>query len=191
MILFNKNGTAEYFAEIFSSKESHNYLNQLLKEINWQNDQVIIFGKKIITKRKTAWYGDKNFEYIYSKIPRYALPWDENLIKIKEKIEDFCGEKFNSCLLNLYHNNQESMGWHADDEKSIIENSTIASVSFGEKRKFLFKNRKNLEKFSIDLEDGSLLLMKNEIQKNWLHSLPKSSKVGGLRINLTFRQMKI
>ena len=150
---------------------------------------MIIFGKKIVTARKTAWYGDQEFVYQYSKIDRFALFWTATLKTIKNLVEEIADEKFNSCLLNLYHSGEEGMGWHCDNENSIVKNSTIASVSFGAERKFYFKHKLSKELISLNLEDASLLLMKNQTQQNWLHSLPKSKKVKEPRINLTFRKM--
>ena len=81
------------------------------------------------------------------------------------------------------------MGWHADDEKSIVPNSTIASVSLGAERIFHFKHKQTKQLIKIKLEHGSLLLMKGETQHHWLHALPKTTKVEAARINLTFRAM--
>ena len=97
--------------------------------------------------------------------------------------------EYNACLLNLYHNGDEGMGWHSDNEKEIITNSSIASLSIGAQRKFAFKHKLTKETHSLILENGSLLEMKGTIQQHWLHCLPKSKKVQTPRINLTFRQM--
>jgi alkylated DNA repair dioxygenase AlkB len=141
-----------------------------------------------VTKRKTAWYGDSNYVYNYSNTEKKALPWTSELAKLKQVVEILLNIKFNSCLMNLYHDGNEGMGWHSDDEKSIEEDSTIASVSFGAERKFSFKHKQSKKIISILLEHGSLLLMKEGTQKNWLHSLPKSTKITLPRINLTFRR---
>ena len=129
--------------------------------------------------------------YIYSNTEKKALPWTSELTKLKHVAENLSNTKFNSCLLNLYHDGNEGMGWHSDDEKSIEEHSTISSVSFGADRKFSFKHKQSKEIISILLEHGSLLLMKGQTQKNWLHSLPKSKNITLPRINLTFRRMAI
>jgi alkylated DNA repair dioxygenase AlkB len=118
-----------------------------------------------------------------------ALPWTRELTILKQVVENLSNTKFNSCLLNLYHDGNEGMGWHSDDEKSIEEHSTIASVSFGAERKLSFKHKQTKETISVLLENGSLLLMKDATQKNWLHGLPKSTKITLPRINLTFRTM--
>ena len=172
---------------IFSNDEIETFFKLLSEEISWENDEILIFGKKIITKRKTAWYGEKPFAYTYSHTTKIALPWTETLNEIKNKVEKISNEKFNSCLLNLYHDGNEGMGWHSDDEKMIVPKSAIASVSFGATRKFVFKHKKEKTQVPIMLENGSLLVMKGETQIDWLHSLPKSLKIKTPRINLTFR----
>ena len=169
--------------------QANEYFDSLLQNIPWKNDEVVVFGKYIVTKRKTAWYGDSSYVYIYSNTIKQALPWTRELVNLKQIVENLSNTKFNSCLLNLYHDGNEGMGWHSDDEKSIEDNSTIASVSLGAERKFSFKHKQSNKTISVLLEHGSLLLMKDATQKNWLHSLPKSSKITLPRINLTFRRM--
>lgn len=186
-LLIPCDGSVEYIPTIFNEKDSIFYFNKLFQNIPWENDKIQIFGKEIITKRKVAWFGSQPFKYTYSKNTRTALPWSKELLKIKEIIEKKTGEEFNSCLLNLYHDGNEAMGWHTDNEKELKENGTIASVSFGVARKFSFKHRRSNEIISIQLENGSLLLMKGETQKHWLHRLHPSKKISEMRINLTFR----
>ncbi len=171
--------------------QANEYFDSLLQNIPWKNDEVVVFGKRIVTKRKTAWYGDSNYVYIYSNTIKQALPWTRELVNLKQIVENLSNTKFNSCLLNLYHDGNEGMGWHSDDENSIEDNSTIASVSLGAERKFSFKHKQSNKTISVLLEHGSLLLMKDATQKNWLHSLPKSSKITLPRINLTFRRMVV
>ena len=143
--------------------------------------------KLIITKRKVSWYGDQGFLYTYSNTTKQALPWTNELLEIKSRIEIITTSTFNSCLLNLYHDGNEGMTWHSDDEKSLGKNAVIASVSFGAERKLSFKHKSSKQTISLKLENGSLLLMKGRTQSNWLHSLPPSSKIIHPRINLTFR----
>lgn len=188
--LLPKEGIVNYFGEIFDDDEVAFYFNNLMENIDWKNDEAIILGKKIITKRKVAWYGDEKFSYTYSKITKSALKWTRELLLIKEKVEELSGEKFNSCLLNLYHNGSEGMAYHSDGEKDLKENGAIASVSFGAERKFSFKHKNSKERIDISLENGSLLIMKGETQKHWQHRLPPSKKIFSERINLTFRQIE-
>lgn len=180
-------GLAIYFGSIFSSLEIQEFKKILLEEIAWENDQIRMFGKEIVTKRKVAWYGDQPFIYRYSNSSKTALPFTSTLNRIRHSIESISGENYNSCLLNLYHNGEESMGWHSDNEKELKKHGAIASVSFGAARRFCFKHRNTQEKKEIELENGSLLVMKGTVQENWLHQLPPARRIRENRINLTFR----
>ena len=185
--LLPKNGTVNYYGTLMSARESDNYLDSLLNKVEWKNDEVITFGKRIITKRKVAWYGDKPFNYTYSNTTKQALPWIDELLELKSLVEQQSGETFNSCLLNLYHNGSEGMTWHSDAEKDLKKKAAIASLSFGAERKFSFKHKQSKETISLILQHGSLLVMKNETQEHWLHCLPKTIKTNLPRVNLTFR----
>lgn len=189
--LLPSDGTVNYFGKIVSKSESDDFFNKLLETIEWKNDQAIILGKHITTKRKVAWYGDEAFEYTYSNVTKRALPWTAELKILKALAEEKSGITFNSCLLNLYHSGEEGMAWHSDDEKSLGKNTTIASFSFGAERKFSFKHKDTGKTVSLILEHGSLLVMKDETQTFWLHRLPQTKKVSKPRINLTFRTIKI
>jgi alkylated DNA repair dioxygenase AlkB len=185
--LLPNDGTLNYYGKVLTSKEANQYFDLLMQNILWKNDEVIIFGKHIVTKRKAAWYGDSDYLYTYSNATKQALPWTEELSKLRQIVEVLVGIKFNSCLLNLYHNGYEGMGWHSDDEKSLGKYNTIASLSLGAERKFLIKHKLTKQIVSLVLEHGSLLVMKEATQRNWLHSLPKSKNIIQSRINLTFR----
>ena len=188
--ILNTDGTVNYYGKILlSSEEANRYFNLLMQNTQWEKDEVIIFGKRITTKRKVAWYGDSEYLYTYSNTTKRALAWTKELSELKQIIEEYAEIKFNSCLLNLYHNGNEGMGWHSDDEESLGKNNTIASLSFGAERKFSFKHKQTKQIVSLVLEDGSLLIMKDATQRNWLHSLPKSKNITQPRINLTFRTM--
>lgn len=185
--LLPRDGTVNYYGRLFRQQEADSYLDSLLKTIEWRNDEAIIFGKKIITKRKVAWYGERPFEYTYSNTTKRALPWTEDLLTLKKVIESETGDTFNSCLLNLYHNGEEGMAWHSDGEKDLKRNGAIASLSFGAERKFAFKHKETKEKIELILEHGSLLVMKDTTQTHWLHRLPPTKRIMKPRINLTFR----
>jgi alkylated DNA repair dioxygenase AlkB len=180
-------GIVNYHGMIFSPAEAEKFLKDLSANIAWEHDEVMMFGKKIITKRKVAWYGDEPFNYTYSHVKKSALPWTSALKAIKDKVEACSGETYNSCLLNLYHNGEEGMGWHTDNEKELKKEGAIASISFGAPRKFCFKHKQTEEKVDLLLDHGSLLVMKGSTQSHWLHRLPPSKKINSLRINLTFR----
>jgi alkylated DNA repair dioxygenase AlkB len=187
--LLPKDGTVNYYGKLISREKADYYLEVLLNRIEWKNDEAVIFSKRIITKRKVAWYGDKPFEYTYSNTTKSALPWTKELIELKALVEEQAGEKFNSCLLNLYHSGEEGMAWHSDGEKDLKKNGAIGSLSFGAERKFAFKHKETKETVSLYLEHGSLLVMKDATQTHWLHRLPPTKLITKPRVNLTFRMI--
>ena len=189
--LLPEGGTVLYFGRILSSEAAEYYFQTLLDTVQWKQDEVIIFGKRHITKRKTAWYADEAFIYTYSNSTKIALPWTKELLELKLLVEKNSGHSFNSCLLNLYHSGEEGMSWHSDNEKELGKNPVIASLSLGAERKFSLKHREKKNTVSVLLENGSLLLMKDATQENWLHSMPKTKKVKEARINLTFRNVVV
>ena len=182
-----QDGTVYYFGKLLTAIDADFYLQHLLATIAWKNDESIIFGKKIITKRKVAWYGDQPFEYTYSKTTKKALPWTTELICLKKIIESTTNETYNSCLLNLYHDGNEGMSSHSDAEKVLKKNGTITSLSLGAERKFAFKHKQSQIKIDLLLEHGSLLVMKDETQTHWLHQLATAKKITARRVNVTFR----
>ena len=185
--LLSNKGTVNYYGKIFTEEQSEIYYVKLLNEINWKHDVVKMFGKEIVTKRKVAFYGDKGISYKYSGKTKIAENWLKFILEIKSTVEQISGEKFNACLLNYYHNGSEAMSWHSDNEKEILKYSAIASVSFGAERKFGFKHNFSKEEISLMLENGSLLIMKDETQIYWKHKLYTNAKITEPRINLTFR----
>jgi len=187
--LLPTDGEAIYHGVIFERLEADNFFQTLLTDIPWRRDEAIMFGKHIVTDRKVAWYGDENYSYTYSGHNHVALKWTDTLLSIKKTIEKIAGYSYNSCLLNLYENGSQGMGWHHDDEKGLGKNANIASVSFGVRRRFDFRHKQNREKESIFLDHGSLLIMRGTTQSNWQHQIPKSKKITDPRINLTFRRM--
>lgn len=180
-------GTVKYYGTVFDRATSDAYYDKLLTSVLWKPDEAIMFGKRILTKRKVAWYGDQAYKYTYSNTTKKALPWSPILADIKKSIEKETKTSYNSCLLNLYHDGSEGMAWHSDGEKTLKDNGAIASVSFGALRKFSFKHKTSKEKIDVYLEHGSLLVMRGTTQKHWLHRLPPTKKVHSPRINLTFR----
>ena len=187
--LLPKDGVAIYHGVVFNEKEATLICKELLDTIPWKQDEVVMFGKKIITKRNVAWYADAGIVYTYAGVKKSGLQWTDGLLKIKQKVEHATGAKYNACLLNLYHEGEEGMGWHRDNEKEIVKESSIASLSFGAVRNFAFKHVISNERIDIELANGSLLDMKGAIQQYWYHALPKTKKVKQMRINLTFRLM--
>ena len=180
-----------YFEDIFEKFDCIRYFQLLINGINWQQDEIIMFGTKVKVPRLTAWYANPNVNYRYSGLLLTPNKWTDELIEIKEITEKISNHKFNSVLLNHYRGGSDSMGWHSDDEKELGKNPTIGSVTFGYPRRFLYREKNNHNnKFDIELKDGSLLLMKGDFQEKYQHSVPKTAKAVGERLNLTFRTIK-
>lgn len=184
-------GTVLYYGAIIPIVDANHYFNTLYNTIEWKHDEAIIFGKHIITPRKVAWYGDKEYDYTYSNTTKKALPWTDELIALKKLTEQKTESTYNSCLLNLYNTGDEGMAWHSDGEKMLQKNGSIASLSFGAERKFSFKHKHSKVTTSLILENGSLLEMKDETQTDWLHRLPPTTLIKRPRINLTFRTIEV
>ncbi len=181
----------KYYENYFELKDSDRLMSKLKTNILWKRDLATVFGKKIVMKRKIAWYGDQGKSYTYSGQTLHPNKWNNVLLEIKHRIEEVSSTKFNSVLLNNYSNGEVGMGWHSDDEKELGQNPVIASVSFGAERDFFLKHKtkKDLDKTVINLKNGSLLLMLGNTQHFWSHSVPKRMKVKNQRINLTFRKI--
>jgi len=181
-------GEAYLFSDFFTTQESYIFLAELKEQVSWKEEPIIIFGKKIMQPRLTAWFGDEGKSYSYSGITMHPNAWNDTLLEIKSRVETQAGVAFNSALLNLYRYGQDSNGWHSDNEKTLGYNPVIASVSFGASRIFQFKHRNDkTKKANIALTHGSLLLMQGATQHHWLHCIPKTKKPVDIRINITFR----
>lgn len=184
-------GEVYLFPELFNRSASNELFELLTQNIQWKQEPVKIMGQEIMQPRLTAWYGDEGMSYSYTGITMHPLPWTKELLLIKEAIEKISGERFNSALLNLYRNGNDSVGWHRDNEKSLGVNPVIGSVSFGESREFSLKHYKDKKlRTKVMLDSGSFLLMKGETQHNWLHSIQKNSAIIKPRINITFRTIR-
>ena len=183
-----QDGEAFYFRNFFKEVESNLLYDKLLRTIQWEQKQVMMYGKPIKIPRLTAWYGEEGREYTYTGLKNKPFLWTPELLEIKQRIELQAKVKFNSVLLNLYRNGNDSVDWHKDFEKELGVNPVIGSVSFGAIRKFRFKHEcYNTMKKEIELTNGSFLLMKGATQHHWYHSIPKTAKTVLPRINLTFR----
>jgi alkylated DNA repair dioxygenase AlkB len=180
-------GELSYFGPVFSAADAKHWQQILTQSVAWKNDELFMFGKKIVTSRKVALYADNTTTYTYSKQTKQALAWTTELLQLKQIIKAKTAQTFNMCLLNLYHHGKESMGWHSDNESELQTNGSIASLSLGAERKFMFKHKESKKVISLNLENGSLLLMQGSIQQHWLHQLPPMPKVEAPRLNLTFR----
>lgn len=165
------------------------HFSQLITSTPWQQDTLSFGGKPILVPRLQAWYGDPASNYGYSGLKLVVNPWTPLLAALRDELQERLELPFNSVLLNWYRHGNDSVAWHADDEKELGPDPQIASLSYGATRRFELKHRtrKDLKKFSIDLADGSLLLMGSGVQKNYLHQIPKQSGLLSDRLNLTFR----
>ena len=190
MNLLPKDGGATYIPGFFDPEHCAALFTSLQGTIDWKEDQLLMFGKLITTKRKVAWVGDAGCSYTYSGVKKFPQAWTADLLHIKHKLESLAHSTFNSCLLNLYHDGDEGMGWHSDDEKELDSAAPIASVSLGGTRKFAFKHKLDKTSVSLFLEDGSVLLMQPPTQEFWQHSLTKTKRAVAPRINLTFRAIR-
>ncbi len=185
------NAAIEYHPNIFTAEKSSFLFEKLRHEIPWQQENITVYGKTHLQPRLTALFGNEGKPYSYSNIVMQPHHWNPLLMFIKNEIEDVCNENFTTVLLNLYRDGSDSNGWHADNEKELGRNPVIASVSFGAERMFhLQHNTIEDAKLKINLENGSLLIMKGETQHFWKHQISKTTKPIGPRINLTFRIIK-
>lgn len=189
--LLPKDGSIHYYPEWMSTVDSAILSDQLQQSLQWEADQLMMFGKLVTTRRKVAWVGDHNCAYTYSGVKKQPQGWTPELLDIKTKIEKLAQSDFNSCLLNFYHDGADGMGWHSDDEKELDTQAPIASVSLGSTRKFAFRHKQDKSTISLFLENGSALVMYAPTQQFWQHALLKTKTIDTPRINLTFRKIVI
>ena len=177
-----------YFPSFLEPAEADSYFKLFKKKIPWRQDDIKVFGKIYPQPRLTALFGNNAKPYSYSNITMQPHEFTDELLEIKEKIENKTSVVFTTCLLNLYRDGKDSNGWHADDEKELGQNPVIASITLGQERFFHLKHKKKKDlKQKLLLKHGSLLLMEGETQHHWLHQIPKTTRNIGERINLTFR----
>lgn len=169
--------------------QSEGLMQLLHAETRWNQETITLWGKHHLQPRLSAWYGDADSMYAYSGVVLNPHPWTDTLLKIRRDIEKASGHRFNSVLLNLYRDGNDSVGWHSDAEPELGTMPVIASLSLGETRTFRFRHklRKELKPVSLELNDGSLLLMAGPTQRFWQHTVVKERRLCGPRINLTFR----
>lgn len=185
-------GSARLLARVLTTDEADETFRLLLDEVPWQSHDLFLFGRKVTEPRLSAWIGDDGVSYTYSGVPRTPIPWTSTLDVLRRLCESrldtlFPTIKFNSVLANLYRSGDDSMGWHADDEPELGPNPVIASLSFGDERRFDFKHKASGDSVSILLPHGSLLVMSGETQMYWKHRIARTKSSKAPRINLTFR----
>jgi alkylated DNA repair dioxygenase AlkB len=181
-------GEVRYFAAAFSAREADELFRDLRAEIDWRQEEILMFGQRRRVPRRVAWHGDAGATYRYSGVSHEPEPWTPTLRRVQRRVEELTGLRFNAVLLNLYRDGRDGMGWHADDEPELGPDPAIASVSLGAVRRFRMRHRRRKQQtLDIDLGHGSLLLMQGPTQHHWMHALPKTARPVGERINLTFR----
>lgn len=181
-----------YTPEFLNQDESRAAMQELIAQVTWEQPQIKMFGREVLSPRLHGWYGDEDAVYTWSGRSWKPLAWTPVLLRLKKKVSDFTGCEFNSCLINRYRDGKDSMGLHADDEPELGAEPTIASISLGVARDFEFRHRLDSSKrYSMELESGSLLVMAGSTQTFWKHQLPKRLRVTDERLNLTFRNIAI
>ncbi|MFK7974885.1 MAG: alpha-ketoglutarate-dependent dioxygenase AlkB [Halioglobus sp.] len=163
----------------------------LHEQTQWQEEDIVVYGRRYKQPRLLAWHGDPGTTYVYSGVRHEPKPWTSLLLELRRTIEALVGHSFNSVLLNLYRDNQDSMGMHADDEPELGPEPVIASLSLGETRTFRLKHKRDrsIPLAKIPMPSGSLLVMSGATQQNWKHGIAKERATCGPRINLTFRKI--
>lgn len=184
------NGEYLYIPNFFDVPKANEYLKTFKENIIWKQESMKMYGKQVMFPRLTSWYGESDKPYTFSGITLQPHPWTKELMEIKAVIEPVCEVVFNSVLLNLYRDGNDSISWHTDAEKELGKNPLIASVNFGAERKFQIRHNQTQEIIDIHLKHGSLLVMQGELQHFWKHQVPKQKKITEERINLTFRVIK-
>lgn len=184
-------GDLRLWPSAFEAAETPVLFADLRRTIDWQQEEILIFGAPRQVPRLVAWHGDPEARYTYSGTVHEPRPWMPVLERIRDRVHRLTGAKFNAVLLNLYRDGRDGMGWHADDEPELGPEPVIASVSFGASRRFCLRHRRRKDlRRELLLADGSLLLMAGQTQRHWVHAVPKTSRPAGERINLTFRLVR-
>ena len=179
-----------YYQNFISEHNANRYFKTFLEQIPWQQDDVKVFGKVYAQPRLTSLHSSSLSTYTYSGLTLQPHPMTDELLELLGQIRKVSQHDYNSVLLNLYRDGDDSNGWHADNEKELGKHPQIASLSFGANRFFHFKHRKiKSERYKMELHNGSLLLMEGAMQEHWLHQIPKTKKPLQPRINLTFRKI--
>lgn len=184
------NASVNYIPNFWSLQEADQIFSALQEETPWQHDPITVFGKTYMQPRLTALYGTDTKPYSYSGLTLHPHPFSKTLLEVLNRIQTVDSHPYNTVLLNLYRDGQDSNGWHADNEKELGPEPRIASASFGEARYFQIKHRRFKEhRYKILLEHGSLLIMGGVMQDHWLHQIAKTARPREARINLTFRKL--
>jgi alkylated DNA repair dioxygenase AlkB len=185
-------GEARFWPGAIPSAEAAQLFEDLQRTIGWHQESILMFGRRVLVPRLVAWHGDPGASYTYSGTLHQPLPWTPPLVRVRDRVCELTGARFNSVLLNLYRDGRDGMGWHADDEPELGRDPVIASVSLGATRRFCLRHRKRKGvKLDLPLPHGSVLCMSGGTQHHWVHALPKTRAAVGERINLTFRRVAL
>lgn len=180
-----RDGELAFLAQLPLPWPNAEVLARLVAETAWRAETVVVYGKRHLQPRLSAWHGDKG--YRYAGLSLAPLPFTPLLDTIRRAAEAATGRRYNSVLLNYYRDGQDSMGMHSDDEPELGPAPAIASVSFGATRSFIVRHKTTKETLKLPLTDGSLLFMAGAMQANWLHGINKTARDPGPRVNLTYR----
>lgn len=187
--LVTMDGTLSIIKAFYQRQQADRLFQQLTAEIDWQQEQLFIYGRRVTVPRLMSWHGDPGMHYRYSRIDHPPKPWTETLFRIKADLQQFCNSRFNSVMANMYRNGQDSMGCHADNEAELGSEPVIASISLGESRILRFRHNHNGQTLDVELRHGDMLLMSGTLQQYWKHELPKTGRPKSARINLTYRKI--
>jgi alkylated DNA repair dioxygenase AlkB len=175
-------------ANFCDAKQTEFWRVRLHQEIPWERHRLKMFGRTVDAPRLSCWIGDADAVYTYSRTRFVPHPWTPTLSELRRAVETMCDARFNSVLCNRYRDGNDAMGWHSDNEPELGDEPVIASLSFGATRRFRLRHRTDAsQRLDIDLQSGSLLLMRGATQENYRHDLPRTKRTVGERINLTFR----
>ena len=189
MRLLNRDGEIHYHDSFLAVPAANEWLSKLMRDLQWQEETLFIAGRSVRVPRLTAWYGHPEAKYRYSGRTHDPLAWNQALLTLKDHVEALCGSSFNSVLANFYRNGNDSIGWHADNERELGPRPLIASLSLGAERNFEIRHNLTREILRLRLHSGSLLIMSGDFQTCWQHRIPKQRAILAPRINLTFRHI--
>lgn len=187
-ILIEQDGCARLWRQWLPGAEAQSLQAQLADSLHWQQTVIRVYGRAQPIPRLNAWYGDAGARYTYSGARFVPEPFTPALAALRERLQAFTGRAFNSVLANLYRDGNDSVGWHSDNEPELGPEPAIASLSLGASRRFRLRHA-HLPPVSVDLHSGDLLVMTGPLQRHWQHTLPKTRRPVGARINLTFREI--
>lgn len=187
--LLSVDGTLGLIRSFYQGRYANSLLQQLSAEIDWLEEQLVVYGRRVTVPRLMSWHGDPGMHYRYARIDHPPSPWTETLLRIREDLQNCCHSSFNSVMANLYRNGRDSMGRHADNEAELGAEPVIASISLGASRLLRFRHNHNGQTLDIELGHGDMLLMSGTLQQHWQHELPKTGRSKSARINLTYRKI--